>query len=466
MGLVKYLTLLLCPLLAHGFDVHRSLNNDFSQIEEIIKENTISPEFKPKHSFLTIPVVDKILSDPLNIVHKDLKVDPYWYIPTRFWFSIYTQYTTRHVVFHDKNNLGLVYEVIDYSDLSYAPLNSFVRRKIQNRHNRIKKRKIIKNLENLRDRKKLNNPSTKQLKWLIQASNLSIPRKKSARYKFFNKLIGNLRAQTGQREQIFQGVINSLPYRDYMLKLAGQFRIPRDLLAIPFLESSFNTKAVSKVGASGIWQIMPIIGRRLFPKEKKVLDFRRNVFFATVGAMHLLKQNHRILKSWDLAITAYNSGTKHLLRAKRKLKLKKMKLKDVFEGYKHPHLGFASKNFFAEFLALAHVLAYKDIIFPLEGVSDIEDQPSFNTKDLGFYISLCGYYPKKLFNAVKANSKDIFQINNHIRNIKIPFKRGSLLVSDVPLDSKRYYNVSFRKIARHFPRHWKKFISNQSCSMR
>ena len=90
MGLVKYLTLLLCPLLAHGFDVHRSLNNDFSQIEEIIKENTISPEFKPKHSFLTIPVVDKILSDPLNIVHKDLKVDPYWYIPTRFWFSIYT----------------------------------------------------------------------------------------------------------------------------------------------------------------------------------------------------------------------------------------------------------------------------------------------------------------------------------------------------------------------------------------
>ena len=178
----------------------------------------------------------------------------------------------------------------------------------------------------------------------------------------------NVRAQTGQRNNIFQGILNAAPFDGFFADLLKAFNLPHELVAIAFVESSFNPNAVSKVGASGVWQIMPFIEQKILSRGKNI-DSRRSVLLSTLGAFHLLAQNYKILKRWDLAVTAYNSGTKHLLRAQKQFRKKNIDLPYILKNYHSAHLGFASKNFFSEFLALVYVLEYKDLLYPLKGVS-------------------------------------------------------------------------------------------------
>jgi membrane-bound lytic murein transglycosylase D len=97
-----------------------------------------------------------------------------------------------------------------------------------------------------------------------------------------------LRSQTGQRDQIEKGIQRSSIYIHYLRDLAKNFNLPPELLAIPFLESSFNPKAESKVGASGIWQIMPYISGKLLSrdKSKNAPDLRNNPIIASLAAFH------------------------------------------------------------------------------------------------------------------------------------------------------------------------------------
>jgi membrane-bound lytic murein transglycosylase D len=146
---------------------------------------------------------------------------------------------------------------------------------------------------------------------------------------------------------IHKGLLRSFAYDNFFKKHLKLFNLPKELLAIPFLESSFNRDATSRVNAAGMWQFMPYIGNLMMPKTTDNVDYRYNPVVSTIAAFHLLKENKMILKSWDLAITAYNSGTKHLIRARRKFKnrTKNINLSYVLKNYKHAHLGFASKNF-------------------------------------------------------------------------------------------------------------------------
>src|SRR5690606_14938545 len=117
----------------------------------------------------------------------------------------------------------------------------------------------------------------------------------------------------------------------------------------------------SKVGASGVWQFMRYIGSHFMDINRRH-DGRSQPLMATASALHLLRQNIKIMGRWDLAITAYNSGTKHLLKGRRLMESKKREgsLANILEYYEHEHIGFASKNFYAEFLALTRALAYRD----------------------------------------------------------------------------------------------------------
>src|SRR5690606_910794 len=155
---------------------------------------------------------------------------------------------------------------------------------------------------------------------------------------------------TGQKNFIKSGIVESLPYQSFLFRLFADKKLPKELLAIPFLESSFNPRAHSKVSAAGAWQFMPLISSYFLPKRTTILDYRFNVGLSSLAAAKLLDENHRILKSWDLAVTAYNSGTKHLLKTKRELKRPDVTLEDVIKHSDSKHFGFASKNFYSEFL--------------------------------------------------------------------------------------------------------------------
>ncbi len=437
--------------------------NDYLMVEKVILKNylqSFSSNAKPN---LSTPLTNTIFSDPHNIIHRDFEIPAHFRDAVRFWFFIYTQYSSHQVVIHDKKELSLTYDFLDFTELSISPLNPLVKSRIQTKFAYQKIGIIRKSLNLLAKNPYTKNKTAIKIRRTIKLSNAKMPRSRRHLRKFYRKRASNLRMQTGQRDMIFQGILNSLPYIKFLDHYLVLFKLPPELLAIPFLESSFNPEAFSKVGASGIWQIMPRIARKLLPYDKWT-DGRSSIALSSIGAFHLLRQNHQILKRWDLAVTAYNSGTKHLLRARKKLRRKfnPLTLELIFQNYKHPHLGFASKNFYAEFLALIYTLTYRNLIFPLKGstVSAISDN------QLKLYISLCGITPIAFINKYKAISPRILQYNDHLRYRKRKYPKGTVIISDQPLPKKEFYNLSDFQITKNFPRKWSRIVKHYNCSIK
>ena len=137
--------------------------------------------------------------------------------------------------------------------------------------------------------------------------------------------------------------------------------VPSEIAALPFVESMFNTGARSYAGAAGIWQLMPATARGLGLKVSRADDERTDVLKATRAAAKMLRKNYQILGTWPLAITAYNHGPNGMRRAVTLVG--STDLVYLIDNYEKSTWGFASKNFYAEFVAATTVLAQQDETF-------------------------------------------------------------------------------------------------------
>lgn len=453
---------------AFGWVRPKSFDSSYIELENKILGNSLRAKYESTSGHLKERLVKDILSDKNKYVSKQFQIPKYFEKSVAFWFGIYTQYTKKQVVIHDKSDLGLIYKVLDFNELHSSSINRFAKSKIQAQLSQEYVKRLKKALIKLSRKTKRLSADEKFILKVIKSSKLKIPRKFSKRKRFFRKLSNNLRTQTGQRDMVYAGVLRAYPYEPYIKKQFKNFNLPQELLAIPFLESSFNPSANSKVAASGAWQFMPFIGNIFFPRASKYVDYRRNPVVSSLGAMHLLKQNKQILKRWDLAVPAYNSGTKHIQRAikqirrKRKISKKNISLSMILENYKHSHLGFASKNFFSEFLALVHVLAYKESIFPLKGL-DKHQNTFTDPGHLRIYITKCSFRPKTFFRLMSKTSPRIKELNNHfkIRNHKYP--KGILIVSDRKLTKRKYFQLNNKQLKKRYPKNYFRFAKKFKC---
>jgi membrane-bound lytic murein transglycosylase D len=146
-----------------------------------------------------------------------------------------------------------------------------------------------------------------------------------------------------------------------MEKIFIEKGLPKELVRLPLVESSFNIEARSRVGASGAWQIMPSQGRKAMLIDS-MIDERNSPLKATAFAGFLLKQNIQILKKWPLAVTAYNHGTGSLLKAVKSLKT--TELQEIIDRNNAKSFQFASSNFYACFLAALRGEVYAKELFP------------------------------------------------------------------------------------------------------
>ncbi len=178
-----------------------------------------------------------------------------------------------------------------------------------------------------------------------------------------------IRSQRGAREQFISGLKLSGRYRAQMEKIFRGEGLPRELAYLPLVESSFNVRARSSVGAVGMWQFMPDTGKK-FLRIDDTIDERRDPLASTRAAARLLKQNYQLLGNWPLAITAYNHGTEGLFRAVSSVGSDN--LVEIIKRYDAPNFGFASKNFYAEFLAAADIATHSESYFPFLRI----DEPS------------------------------------------------------------------------------------------
>ena len=162
----------------------------------------------------------------------------------------------------------------------------------------------------------------------------------------------NIRTQQGLADEFREAATRAEPYMAIMEGIFKEQNLPIDLTRIVFVESMFNTKAVSKVGASGVWQFMPGTAKD-FMMVNNFIDERNSPTKATRAAAKFLTMNYDILRSWPLAITAYNHGAGSMRKAQQRLRTSD--IGKIIEKYDAPSFGFASRNFYAEFLAARNV---------------------------------------------------------------------------------------------------------------
>jgi membrane-bound lytic murein transglycosylase D len=170
----------------------------------------------------------------------------------------------------------------------------------------------------------------------------------------------NIRIQSGLKRHFEDGIQRSLPIVGTIHQILEKQGVPEDIVILPHVESSYSTRAVSKVGAKGLWQIMPGTMRQLMGKNS--VARRSEVYDSTFAAAKLLKQNYEKTKSWPLALTAYNHGVNGVMKAIQKTGSRD--LCTIIERYESPSFRFASSNFYAQFLAARNVALprYADLV--------------------------------------------------------------------------------------------------------
>ena len=253
-----------------------------------------------------------------------------------FWKQIYTEVSTNEGLIHDDKNLAVVYQKVRLPENASRKARRNYIKKIKKRY-----RNILHKLSR-GTRTGLSAEERRVLAlWPKGTSN-----------KEFRRAKERVRFQLGQSNKFRAGLIRSGAWKPYILKTLDEMGLPREIASLPHVESSFNHKAYSKVGAAGMWQFMRSTGRR-FMRVDHVLDERMDPFAASVAAARLLENNYAVTGSWPLAMTAYNHGAAGMRRAAAKLGT--TDITTVLRKYKSRTFGFASRNFYVAFLAAIEI---------------------------------------------------------------------------------------------------------------
>ena len=130
------------------------------------------------------------------------------------------------------------------------------------------------------------------------------------------------------------------------------YNLPLELKYLPVIESALNPKAVSRVGATGLWQFMLPTGKRYGLEVNSLVDERRDPVKASWAAAHYLSDLYKIFDDWSLVIAAYNCGPSKVNQAIHRAKGSA----DYWNIY--PYLPKETRGYVPAFIAANYIMNY------------------------------------------------------------------------------------------------------------
>jgi membrane-bound lytic murein transglycosylase D len=143
------------------------------------------------------------------------------------------------------------------------------------------------------------------------------------------------------------------------------YKLPLELKYLPIIESALNPKAVSRAGATGLWQFMIGTGKQYGLEVNSLVDERRDPVKSSYAAARYLKALYKVFGDWNLVIAAYNCGPENINKAIRRARAAKGINKDdaitaADKDYWHiyPYLPAETRGYVPAFIAASYIMTY------------------------------------------------------------------------------------------------------------
>ena len=130
------------------------------------------------------------------------------------------------------------------------------------------------------------------------------------------------------------------------------YQLPLELKYLPVIESALNPTAVSRVGATGLWQFMLTTGKMYGLNVNTLVDERRDPIKSSYAAARYLKDLYKVFGDWNLVIAAYNCGPENINKAIKRSNGEK----DYWKIY--PYLPKETRGYVPAFIAANYIMTY------------------------------------------------------------------------------------------------------------
>ena len=198
-------------------------------------------------------------------------------------------------------------------------------------------------------------------------------------------------------------------------KYLAKYGLPDELKYLSIVESGLNPEARSRVGAMGLWQVMPSTGRSFGLHYDRYIDERVDPEKSTEAACKFLNQLYNMFGDWELAIAAYNTGPGNVRKAIRRSGYKKT----FWEIY--PYLYRETRSYLPQFTAIIYTLNYaeehKFFVEDLEYAIDTDTvlvSDYVHLETLGHQLNLC--------------KEDLAKINPSLRKGVVPANKSAYAI--------------------------------------
>ena len=240
-----------------------------------------------------------------------------------------------------------------------------------------------------------------------------------------------LKSFTGREKKFFlDSYVRSGKYRPAIVEALKEEGLPEELSWLPLIESGYQTRALSRARALGMWQFIASTGYKFGLERNDWIDERMDPEKSTRAAIAYLKELHGIFGDWTTALAAYNCGEGNVLKAIKRQKIKY--LDDFWDLY--TSLPRETASYVPRFLAVLHIIndpAAHGVTLP-----PVEEPVRVNKITVSKQMDL-----KKVAQNIGSSYQEMKSLNPELRknvtpgtsyDLKVPAGKGEVLLAQLP----------------------------------